>query len=153
LDIWVLPLEDGKNPRPFIATPFDEAYSKLSPDGTWVAYQSNESGRDEVYVQPYPGPGGKSVISIDGGSRPFWSPDGKELFYWNGNQLLTVLVQTKPALLIGRPRVLFEGAYSPNSFGITPDGQQFLMVEEQPITHVSIILNWFEELKRRVPTN
>ena len=80
-DIWVVP--PGEDPSPFLMTPFDERSPRFSPDGKWLAY-SNESGRDEVYVQPFPGPGRKWLISTDGGINPVWSRDGRELFYHQG---------------------------------------------------------------------
>src|SRR5262249_38940792 len=81
LDLWVLPLFGDRKPFPFLQTPFAESGGRFSPDGKWVAYQSNESGRSEVYVQPFPGPGAKFQISTDGGANPLWRRDGKELFF------------------------------------------------------------------------
>ena len=86
IDIWVLSLRDNRKAQPFLRTPFNEDAPVFSPDGRWLAYQSNESGRDEVYVQPYPGPGGKWMISSEGGSKLLWASDGRELFYRNGER-------------------------------------------------------------------
>jgi serine/threonine-protein kinase len=100
-DIWLLSLGDRPEARPFLQTPFDERDAALSPDGRWVAYQSSETGRPEVYVQAFPGPGGKQQISSDGGLDPVWARSGRELFYRQGNQgeeVMVVDVETRPAL-------------------------------------------------------
>ena len=136
----------------------------FSPDGRWLAYVSNESGRPEVYVQPYPGPGGKWQISIDGGTEPVWSRNGRELFYRSGNKMMAVETTTQPSFSAGKPRMLFEGPYFTTVFptmtaayDVSADGQRFLMVKETEQatspTQINVVLNWFEELKRRVPTN
>jgi hypothetical protein len=113
-------------------------------------------------VQPYPGPGGKWQISTEGGGEPLWNPNGRELFYRNGNKIMAVEVTTQPGFAPGKPRLLFEGAYTPSTalstnYDVSPDGQRFLMlkpVETQTSTptQINVVLNWFEELKRRVPT-
>src|SRR5262249_28098351 len=123
------------------------------PDGKWIAYTSNESGRDEVYVASYPGPGGRVQISTDGGVNPVWSPTGRELFYRKGEKMLAVLIETKPALVVGRPSVLFEGKFEPG-YDVAPDGQRFVMVREseaQAAPQIQVLLGWFDELKRRAP--
>ena len=159
-DIWVLNLKDHKA-QLFLKTPYDDTGPKFSPDGKWLAYSSDESGRREVYVQPYPGPGGKWQISTDGGQEPVWNPKGGELFYRSGNKIMAVDVDTKSGFSAGKPRMLFEGPYLPTSgslpyYDVSPDGQRFLMlkpVESQASapTQINVVLNWFEELKRRVP--
>ena len=101
-DISALRLTDRKT-QPFLRTPFYEVAPRFSPDGRWVAYLSDESGRPEVYVQPYPGPGGKSQISTDGGTEPVWNPNGRELFYRSGNKMMAVTITTKPDFAAGRP--------------------------------------------------
>jgi Tol biopolymer transport system component len=167
-DIWVLRLSDPGTPgqvhkaQPFLRTQYDEGSPRFSPDGRWLAYSSNESGRYEVYVQPYPGPGGKWQISTEGGGEPLWNPNGRELFYRNGNKMMAVEVTTQPGFTPGKPRLLFEGGYTPSTalstnYDVSPDGQRFLMlkpVETQTSTptQINVVLNWFEELKRRVPT-
>jgi serine/threonine-protein kinase len=158
-DIWVLPLEG--EPSAFLATSFNERSPEFSPDGKWLAYVSNESGRDEVYVQPYPGPGGRWLISNEGGSEPVWSADGRELFYRYEEQMMAATVETEPVFRAGAPQVLFEGRYAvdagPNArnYDISPDGQRFLMIKEEQTERgqINVILNWFEELKRLVPTD
>ena len=159
-DIWVLWLSDRKA-QPFLRTPYAEGSPKFSPDGKWLAYSSDESGRREIYVQPYPGPGGKWQISTDGGQEPVWNPKGGELFYRSGNKMMAVEVGTKSGFSAGKPRMLFEGPYLPTTdsapyYDVSPDGQRFLMlkpVESQTSapTQINVVLNWFEELKRKVP--
>jgi eukaryotic-like serine/threonine-protein kinase len=167
-DIWTLPLEGDRRPRPFLQTPFNEQYPDLSPDGHWLAYVSNQSGRLEVYVQPYPGPGSRQQISVDGGTAPAWSRDGRELFYMTapsvGGQaaqttMMVVPVQLKPTFTAGTPRVLFQGRYGVTAnirgYDVAPDGRRFLMVqqEERPPTRLAdmiIVQNWIEELKQKV---
>jgi serine/threonine-protein kinase len=160
-DIWVLRLGDHKA-QPFLRTPFNESVPRFSPDGRWLVYISDESGRYEIYVQPYPGPGGKSQISTDGGTEPVWNPNGRELFYRSGDKMMAVDIATQPSFTAGKPRILFEGQYVPTpatfpNYDVSPDGQRFLMLkpsdQEQAVgpTQINVVLNWFEELKRRVP--
>ena len=158
-DIWVLSI-DGRKRTPFLATPATEGAPRFSPDGRWMAYVSGESGRPEVYVQPFPGPGGKWQISTDGGIEPLWNPNGRELFYRNGSQMLAVPVETSGGFSAGRPAMLFDGPYLASTFpltgvtyDVTRDGQRFLMVKDEPAaaTQINVVVNWFEELKRLVP--
>jgi serine/threonine-protein kinase len=157
-DFWVLSLEDRKA-LPFLKTSFREGRGKFSPDGKWLAYISDESGRVEVYVQPYPGPGGKWQISTEGGSDIVWARNG-EIFYRNGDKMMAVETTIQPTFSAGRPRLLFEGQFATGGGGgafydVTPDGQRVLTQQEaeqeQAPTQITVVLNWFEELKRRVP--
>ena len=160
-DIWMLRMADRKA-EPFLKTRFDESAPRFSPDGHWLAYTSNESGRYEIYAQPYPGPGGKWPISTEGGTEPMWNPNGRELFYRSGDTMMAVDITAGPNFAAGKPRKLFTGPYelspatSPN-YDVSPDGQRFLMLkpseqEAAAPTQINVVLNWFEELKRRVPT-
>ena len=159
-NIWVVPLEGEREPRPFLQTPFNEGGAVISPDGRWLAYVSNESGRFDVYVQPFPGPGGKRQISTEGGNEPVWSRNGEELFYRNGNQMMAVEITTEPTFSAGTPSILFEGAFRRGSvlradYDIAPDGQRFVMLQQggtDALTQINVVLNWFEELMQRVPT-
>ena len=132
-DIWVLRLE---RPQGAAVPPnaFNESVPRFSPDGRWLAYISNESGRFEIYVQPYPGPGGKWQISTDGGTEPVWNPNGRELFYRSGDKMMAVDIATQPSFVAGKPRMLFEGPYVPTpltipNYDVSPDGQRFLMLK------------------------
>jgi dipeptidyl aminopeptidase/acylaminoacyl peptidase len=160
-DIWVVRLGDHKT-QPFLRTPFTEGGPRFSPDGRWLAYVSNESGRNEIYVQPYPGPGGKRQISTEGGAEPVWNRNGRELFYRNGDKMMAVDIATQPSFAAGKPRMLFEGPYLPTAatiqnYDVSPDGQRFLMLKpsesaESSPKQINVVLNWFEELKQKVPT-
>ena len=158
-DIWVLRLSDRKL-QPFLRTRFNETVPRFSPDGHWLAYMSDESGHYEIYIQPFPGPGGKYQISSEGGAEPVWNPNGRELFYRSGYKMMAVDVMTQPSFSTGKPRVLFEGLYLPSgvtpSYDVSPDGQRFLMLKAaqqgQPAAvQINVVLNWFEELKQKVP--
>jgi Tol biopolymer transport system component len=146
----------------FAATQFNERAARFAPNGAWLAYVSNESGRDEVYVRPYPGPGAKVPISRDGGTEAVWAPSGRELFFRSGNQMMSVLVQAERTLTVGTPHVLFEDTSYPldlvgnANYDVFPDGKRFVIVQGSaaaPEPRVVFVLNWFEELKRLVPTN
>ena len=160
-DVFTLSLKDGK-PQPFLRTPSLETAPRFSPDGHFIAYASDESGRVEVYVRPYPGPGGKWQISTEGGMEPVWNPKGRELFYRSGKKMMAVEVTTQPTFSAGKPKVLFEGPYVPTprsfpDYDVSPDGERFLMLkagesEERTSTQINVVLNWFEELKQKVPT-
>ncbi len=132
-------LEGDRKPRVFMQTPFSETTPRLSPDGRWVAYVSNESGRNEVYVRPFPGPGGKWQISTEGGTGIDWSPKGNELFYRtrpSAERMMAVDIQTQPAFRAGKPRLLFLAPKAAASalagigadYSVAPDGQRFLMI-------------------------
>jgi serine/threonine protein kinase/Tol biopolymer transport system component len=153
-DLWVLPLEGERTPRPFLRTPFKEREGSFSPDGKWIAYTSNESGREEVYVSPFPGGGGRVQISPDGGSEPAWSPRGGQLFYQQGERMMAVSIETEPSLSAGKPVTLFEAKYD-EGFAVSPDGQRFLMIkenEDRPAAQqINVEEGWFDELRSRVP--
>ncbi|MBI4479865.1 MAG: PD40 domain-containing protein [Acidobacteria bacterium] len=162
-DIWVVSMEGDRKPRVFLQTPFNAGTPRLSPDGRWLAYISDESGKYEVYVRPFPGPGGKWQISTEGGTELAWNPAGSELFYRSGatkGKMMAVDIRTQPTFSAGRPRLLFEGPYVPGTQGamyaVSPDGQRFLMLQvgaqqQTSLTQINVVLNWFEELKQKVP--
>ena len=168
-DIWVLRMSDPsagsgqvRKAQPFLRTQFDEAVPRFSADGHWLAYISNETGRYEVYVQLYPGPGGKWQISTEGGTEPAWNPNGRELFYRSGDKMMAVDIATQPSFAAGKPRMLFERRYEAapfpiSNYDVSSDGQRFLMIkpaeqEQAAPTQINVVLNWFEELKQKVPT-
>jgi serine/threonine-protein kinase len=157
-DIWMLPLIGDRKPQPLLASPANEDWPVLSPDGRWLAYVSNESGRDEVYVQPFPDLNGKWQISSEGGGEPAWARNGKELFYRNGEKLMVASIQTQPNFSSGAPRLLFHttaepGALSRPNFDVALNGEQLLMVQtpQSGQTKFNVVLNWIEEVKQRVP--
>jgi serine/threonine-protein kinase len=156
-DIWAVDLSGtAHEARPFLKTPFDEAAPAISPDGVWVAYVSNESGKNEVYVRPFTGSGQKWQISTDGGEQPVWAHSGRELFYINGNTMLAVPVKapdlSAQTLAAEVPQVLFEGHYKTSSppwpnFDVSLDDQRFLMIREETATRVNVVLNLFDEFR------
>jgi len=165
-DIWTVPLGDrsSRQPEPFLRTQFDEDLPLFSPDGHWLAYRSNESGRMEVYVAQFPGAAVKRQISVDGGDQPQWAPDGKQLFYMNGNHLMGVDLNAESGLHPGKPSRLLDRTFSlsaadsgvwGHTYAVFPDGKRFLFVENAvrpEMRELRVVLNWFEELKARVPT-
>jgi serine/threonine protein kinase/Tol biopolymer transport system component len=155
-DIWALPLEGDRRPFPVVQTGFEERDGQFSPDGKWIAYQSNESGRFEVYVQPFPGPGGKTQVSIDGGAQPRWQRDGRELFYialdGHLHSVPMRFASNGTTLQVGTPGRLFMthvGAVvqggSSQAYVVSRDGQRFLMntvAEVASGSPITMILNW-----------
>ena len=154
------------NARPLVQTTFNELNGEISPDGRWLAYQSDESGRDEIYVRPFPDADrGRWQISTGGGNRPLWARSGRELFYLApGVAMMSVSVEGGSTFRAGNPARLFEGRYSMpvttsgRTYDVSPDGQRFLMIKvgdgpDQTAAPPSIVVvqNWFEELKRLVP--
>ena len=146
--------------EPFLRTQFNEGAPAFSPNGHWLAYMSDESGRYEVYVQPYPGPGGKYQVSTEGGTEPVWNRNGKELFYRSGNRMMAADVTTQPSFSLGQSKMLFQGEYlrSPGTvvdYDVSGDGQRFLMIKPTDQTlslnQIVVVQNAFEELKRGVP--
>ncbi len=157
-DIWVVDTDSQqRSVRAVAKTRFTERSGKISPDGKWLVYTSDESGRVEVYVSPFPGPGGKITISTDGGAEPRWSRDGRELFYRQDDRMMAVTITPGSPLTASSPRMLFEGRYQVTDTGIggfdvASDGR-FLMIQatvpEQPATEFNIVLGWFDEVKGR----
>jgi serine/threonine-protein kinase len=168
--IWTITLSGDRRPHPFLTVParFDAWRPAFSPDGRFLAYQSDESGRREVYVQPYPGPGMRQQVSIEGGEAPAWSRDGRELFYQvRGTGAASSLVRyvaapvtLRPTFTAGMPRVLFQRPTPRTNLGVRyydvgPDGR-FLLVQDRErapikVTQMTLVQNWLEELKGLVP--
>jgi eukaryotic-like serine/threonine-protein kinase len=162
-NLWTVPLVGGGKPQPLIETPFDKLQAQISSDGRWLAYASDESGRQEVYVQPFPSLDGKWQISTAGGGEPRWSRDVRQLFYSIGNKMMAVEIETKAGFAPGSPRLLFDQPYTHATgiagnplaeYDVAPDGQHFVMLKadeaesSQPQFHV--ILNWAQEVARRL---
>jgi Tol biopolymer transport system component len=144
---------EGGEDSPLFSSSGHSAWPSFSPDGRWVAFEANDSGRTEVYVQPYPGPGGARAVSSAGGGSPEWAPDGTVLYYQSNRKMMAVSVQAAPDLRLGEPRVLFEGSYG-RGFAVSKDGKRFLMLEDaEPAgpDELRVVVNWSEELKRLVP--
>jgi eukaryotic-like serine/threonine-protein kinase len=164
-DIWTLDLDANHESRLFLRTPFDEQLGTVSPDGRWLAYVSNESGGNEVYVTPFPAGGSKTPISTgssgdviwSGVGSPVWSADGKDLFYRDGNRLMAVSVELGDTIRVGVPTFLFESPFtSPvttNAFDVTADGERFLVMaaNETAAVELHVVLNWYSELERILP--
>jgi serine/threonine protein kinase/Tol biopolymer transport system component len=156
-DIWVMHLDGERISEPFVATTASEGTARLSPDDHWLAYHSDGSGRDEVYVTPFPGRERRWQLSTDGGTEPVWSRSGKELFYINGDKLMVVEVITTPTFAAGTPRLIMEGRYTPSptdstGYDVSADGQRFIRVQptepDPPTNQIRIVMNWFDELQR-----
>src|SRR5207245_6622388 len=127
-DLWVLPVAGDRKPVPFAQTSFFEGDAQFSPDGSSVAYDSDESGRMEVYVRSFSDPANRIQVSSGGGFRPRWRGDGKELFYFSGGRILSVDIQTAPALLAGNPKELFRPPPAPGiDYAVTRAGQRFFI--------------------------
>jgi Tol biopolymer transport system component len=152
---WILSLKDH-TAHVFVANPGYEAAPQFSPDGRWIAYVSNDSGRNQICVRPFPGPGGKWQISTDGGTEPAWNPKGRELFYREGQKMMAVDYTEEPTFSAGKPRMLFQGPYtltprSLTNYDVSRDGQRFLMLKgsEAARGDINVVLNWPEELKQK----
>jgi Tol biopolymer transport system component len=169
-NIGALPLQDRQQARLIFPPKYNVECAILSPDGKWIAYDSNESGRPEVYVARYPALEPRERISTDGGLHPLWAPDGRELYYRMGTtaedmeqrflgqktRVMAVSIETKPGFKAGQPRMLFEGPYfeSGHDIAITPNGKGFVLIRENDTTgpkEIEVVVNWPEELKQRVP--
>ena len=163
--VWIMPLTGDRQPHLFTKSRSQMGAGKFSPDGRWVVYCSMESGKAEIYVEPWPGPGPKIQISSEGGLDPIWQRDGKEIFYRNGSKVMAVPVSTQASFQAGRPRLLWEGEYSyglssscggrgatVTSYDVSPGGQRFLMIKDNDqnmyATKIVVVVNWAEELKR-----
>jgi hypothetical protein len=155
-EIWRTTIDSGAKPRQVLATAFHNGPASLSPDGRWLAYATNESGRSEVYVRPYPGPGGRWQVSLEGGTEPLWSPAGGEIFYRDDDAMLAAAVRTQPVFEVTSRTKLFTGQFNVGGFrdhnySVAPDGKSFVML--QPVVGAGqalvVTLNWFEQLRER----
>ncbi len=173
-DIGALSMEGDRTRKPLLQEKHNEMQPKISPDGRWIAYTSDESGYLDIYVRPFPDLNkGRWQVSTDGGHSPLWSPDSRELFYLNsdaeGIAAMAVSVATEPTFKPGKPELLFRGMYvgltvnDAHTWHISPDGKRFLMMkqpsfisesyEEGGPRKITVVLNWFEELRQRVPVD
>jgi serine/threonine-protein kinase len=172
-DLMVLSLDDpgissgqGARTSPLLATPADERNASIAPDGRWIAYESNKSGRFQIYVKPFPNvDDAEHQVSTEGGRTPVWSPSGRELFFVTGSRLMAVPVETVPAFRASTPAALFEAEErildmrllnnTSRAFDVSSDGQRFLMLKDTAADRASrrgivVVQNWFQELLSRV---
>jgi Tol biopolymer transport system component len=154
-DLWVLPLTGDRKPYPFSQTEFDESECKFSPDGRWVAYRSDESGKNEIYVAPFAGPGGKRQVSSAGGSQPRWRRDGNEIFFLApDNKLMAAEVsgRTETLEILGVRPLFQTRATGPGyQYDVSADGQRFLInteVDQKVSTPLTLVQNWTEGVRR-----
>ncbi|HKF44384.1 MAG TPA: protein kinase [Thermoanaerobaculia bacterium] len=158
MNLWSLSLDDKREKRAWLSTQSSEIAAFFSPDGRAVIYVSNESGKNEVYVRPFPGPGPKIKVSSDGGTEPAWAPSGREVFYRTSDALMAVPITTQPELSAGTARAVIPDHYTrwgredgSRNYDVSPDGSRFLVVKaldrkEEPITQIQLIENWPAEL-------
>jgi Tol biopolymer transport system component len=171
-NVGILPLDDREHPHLLFPKQYNVEWAILSPDGQWIAFNGDETGRPEVYVAPFPSLAPRQRISSEGGMHPLWAPDGRELYYRTTANLkdlehralaqrtrvMAVPIETKPAFKAGQPRLLFEGSYfeSGHDIAVTPDGRGFILIRESEAqsgpNELQVVVHWFEELKQRVPS-
>jgi len=158
-DLWRLTLGADTIAVPILELPSNEDAAAFSPDGDWLAYASDLSGREEVYVSPFREAGGRQTVSLDGGTEPVWSRDGTELFYWTGEGLVAARVRTNPGFDVVSRTVLFTGPYQQwpfhAAYDVHPAGDRFVFVRagESPPSQLVVVTNWFEELHGRIGEN
>jgi hypothetical protein len=165
LDIWSAVLDEpsgGGEPKPLVQSPTSAWGASVSPDNKFIAFVSDETGRPEVYVQAYPGPGAKRQVSTEGGSAPIWARAGGELFFRNADQIIAVRIAVEPTFMVGRARVLFQAApgsilaatQATRNYDLLPTGDFVVLRGQEDVARVTglgVTLNWFTELRRRVP--
>jgi serine/threonine-protein kinase len=158
IDIYSFDMRSKKEPVPFIASPAYEGGAMISPNGKLIAYVSDEAGRREIFITPYPGKERKWQVSSDGGTHPHWSHDGRQLFYRNGDSMMVVKITESPSFSYSRPEVLFTGRFTygqnvtlPN-YDVSPDDRRFVMIQEQDAarSRPQVVVNWFAELRRKL---
>ena len=160
-DLWVGSVDGSEESRAFRATGYAERYGTFSPDGRWLAYESNETGRPEIYVEAFPGPGERYQISADGGSEPLWTRGSGEIFYRHGAQIRVVRTRAGARLELEPARTLFamsfhDAGMNDRNYDVTPDGQRVLALrvpEAAAPRRVDVVIHWLDELTRLVPTD
>ena len=169
-DFMLLSLTGTPRVEPLLQTPFDERNAAISPDGHWMAYESNESGQSQIYVRPFPNVAdARYQISIGGGRTPAWAPDGRDLFFVNRTSIMAVAVQSTPTFSVGNPAKLFDapsilldgrfiGTATNRTYDVSRDEQRFLMIKDNAVgndgnplqSSVIVVQNWFEDLKAKM---
>ena len=166
-DIGMLSMAENSEWQPLLQEDYRETQPQISPNGEWIAYTSNEEGQSEIYVCSFPEVDkSKSKISTDGGTSPLWSPDGRWIYYRASDNVMAVAVETEPSFEAEKPQGLFKDTYYRRDdasafWAIHPDGKRFLMMkeadadfaEESSRPRINIVVNWFEELKKRIPVD
>jgi serine/threonine protein kinase len=161
LDFGLVRSIGGDEPgRAFRATTYEEQYGSFSPDGRWLAYESDETGRQEIYVEAFPGPGERFQVSADGGSEPLWAHGSGEIFYRRGDEMRVVRARTSPRVEFEPPRTLFTLTFSQwgsraRNYDVTPDGQRFVIgrvPDASAPRRIDLVTGWLDDLLRRVPT-
>ena len=157
-DIWALPLEGARDPTPFLTTPANETDAALSPDGRWIAYASDESGSYQVYVRPFPDPGGKHQVSASNGRVPRWTKRGRELIYIEPpGRWMTVSVSIDGDVFRpGKPELLFErdfvGGFALPDYDVSADGERLIVLlrseQEADDSLVTFVFDFFDEVRR-----
>jgi serine/threonine-protein kinase len=158
-NVWVAPLDGSAPPRPLRVSPYEEDFGAFSPDGRWIAYQSDETGRPEIYVEAFPGPGERHQISADGGAEPLWTQGSGEIFYRHGEEMRVVPTRTGSRFEFEPSRALFTLSFdnmgnSARNYDVTPDGQRIVAVRVPDLDaprRVDIVTHWLDELKRLTP--
>ena len=160
-DIWLAPTDSLAAMKPFVATGANEFAPRISPNGRLVVYSSNESGRNEIYVTPVPGPGPRVQVSIDGGQEPMWSPDGTQVFFRGVTRMMVATVTERPALAVTRRDSLFVDRYDRYArnatFDVFPDGRRFVMTRSLDTrggdaSRLFVVVNWPQLVGRQGAT-
>ena len=145
-NVWSMTVGDTSSAKPFLTTSFQETAARLSPDGKCIAYNSDETGKIEVYVQSFPAPGSRTLVSADGGRDPVWRNDGRELYYWQSNRLIAATLTTAGSVAVTKREPLFQlqtyvlGAHA--NYDVSPDGRSFAIVSGAVASKVSVALNF-----------
>jgi serine/threonine-protein kinase len=158
-NVWVASVDGSEPPRALRASPYEEELGTFSPDGRWIAYQSDETGRPEIYVEAFPGPGERHQISADGGTEPVWAQGSGEIFYRRGDEMRVVATRTGSRFEFEASRALFtlsfdEMGNTARNYDVAPDGRRVLAVRVPDLDaprRIDIVTHWLDELKRQVP--
>jgi dipeptidyl aminopeptidase/acylaminoacyl peptidase len=156
-DLWLLTLAD-RRATPFLQTQFNDRQAMFSPDGRWVAYTSDESGHDEVYIRPFPGPGSRTPVSVGGGSDPRWRRDGRELFYRNGDIVMSSNITVEPHVIAAPPRPMASVNSIASGFGldydVAADGRRIVGLIDRgvptTVPELHVVLGWFKDLNQKM---
>jgi Tol biopolymer transport system component len=153
-DVMYRRLSDERAAQPIANTPFNETMARVSPDGHWITYVSAESGRDQVMVQPFPGPGARIQVSIAGGREPVWAPDGRRLFYRDDQDLIAASVNTSGSFTVSSREKMFSDVFlrAPfhANFDVAPDGEHFLFLKATEEPQLLVVQNWVDEVRARL---